>query len=60
MALEAKLNLVAVCLDKINAYCEIERDCIEAAIKANSYLHGLLPLFELLYIRGALELWYYD
>ena len=47
-------------LDNINAYGEIERNCIEAAIKANSYLQSLLPLFEQVYIRGAGELWYYD
>jgi len=27
---------------------------------ANPYLHSLLSLFELLYKRGAGELWYYD
>ena len=27
---------------------------------ANPYLHCLLPLFELLYNRGARELWYYE
>ncbi len=60
MALEAKPNLAASSLDNFNAYGEIERDCIEAAIKANPYLHNLLPLFELLYRRGAGELWYND
>ena len=39
-------------LDAINAYGEIERECIEAAIKANPCLHRLLPLYELLYKRG--------
>jgi len=48
MALEAKLNLVATSLNNIHAYGEIERDCIEAAIKTNPYLQSLLPLFELL------------
>ena len=33
--------------------------CIEAAIKANPYLHMLLPLYELLYKRGEGVPWYY-
>jgi hypothetical protein len=53
MALEAKPNLDAASLDKINAYGDIVRCCIEAAIMANPYLHSLVPLFELLYMRGA-------
>jgi len=60
MALEAKPNLVAVCLDNINAYGDIERECIDAAIRANPYRHPFLPLFELLYKKRARDLWYYD
>jgi len=60
MAMEARPNLAAANLDASNAFDEIERDCIEAAIKANPYLHSLLPLFEMLYRKGAGELWYYD
>jgi hypothetical protein len=44
-------------MDNVNAYVEIERECIQAAIKASPYLHSLLPLFELMYKRGAGELW---
>jgi hypothetical protein len=60
MAMEAKLTLARASLDAINAYGEIERECIESAIKANPYLHSLLPLYELLYKRGEGVLWYYD
>jgi hypothetical protein len=60
MALEAKPNLAATNRDNISAYGEIERDCIEAVVKANPYLQSLLPLFQLLYRRGAGELWNYD
>ncbi len=47
-------------MDAINAYGDIERECIEAAIRANPYLHRLLPLYELLYKRGEGVLWYFD
>jgi hypothetical protein len=60
MALEVKLKLAGASLDCINAYGEIERECIEAAIRANPYLQLLLPLLELLYKRGEGVLWYYD
>ena len=50
MALEAKPNLAAASLDNINAYDEIERDYIQAAILANPYQHNLLTLFEVLYM----------
>ena len=60
MAMEAKPALAGASLDATNAFGEIERECIEAAIKANPYLHRLLPLFELLYKKGEGVLWYYD
>jgi hypothetical protein len=53
MAIEAEPNLAATSLDATNtATCEIERECPEAAIRANLYLHRLLPMFEMLYKRG--------
>ena len=60
MATKAKSHLVVANLDAINAYGEIERICIEAAIWASPNLKRLLPLFEPLYKKGARELWYYD
>ena len=58
--MEAKPTLVGASLDAINVYGEIERKCIEAAIKANPYLNMLLPLYETLYKRGEGLLSYYD
>ena len=55
--MKAKLNLAAASLDASNAFGEIKRDCINAAIKANPYLHRLLPLFEMLYMKEAGEIW---
>jgi hypothetical protein len=52
MAMEAKPAMAGASLDAINAYGEIDRDCIEVAIRANPYLHRLLPLYELLYKKG--------
>jgi len=40
MVMKAKPSLVGASLDAMNAYGEIERECIEAAIKANPYLHS--------------------
>jgi hypothetical protein len=60
MAMEGKPHLAGASLDGINAYGEIERDCIEAALRANPFLHNLLPLFDLLYKKGEGVLWFYD
>jgi hypothetical protein len=59
MAIEANPHLEAASLDAIKAYEEIERECIEAAFRANPYLQRLLFFFELLYKKVAGELWYY-
>ena len=47
-------------MDGIDAYIEIKRECIEAALKANPYLHCLIPLFELMFKHGSEETWFYD
>ena len=60
MAMEVNPTLAASSLDVSNAIGEIERECIEAAIRADTYMHRLLPLFELLYKHGEGVLWYYD
>ena len=60
MAMEVKPALAAASLDAINAYGDIERECIEVAIRANPYFQRLLPLYELMYKRGEGILWYYD
>ena len=48
MAMEVNPVLAGASLDASNAFGEIERECIEATIRADPYLHRLLPLFELL------------
>jgi hypothetical protein len=53
-------RLIRACLGAINAFGEIERECIKAALLANPSLHTLIPLFEMIYERGSGELWYYD
>jgi hypothetical protein len=60
MALESNGNLSAACLDGINAFGEINLECIRAAIMANPNLHILLPMFEMLYERDSGELFHYD
>ncbi len=60
MAMETNKSLAVACLDGINAFGEIERACIRAALEANPSLHMLIPMFEMLYERGAGQLWYYD
>ena len=42
MAMKAKTTLVGASLDAISAYGDIERECIEAAIKAKPYIHRLI------------------
>jgi hypothetical protein len=58
MDLEARLSLACASLNNINAYGEIERECIDAAITSSPYIHSRLPLFDLVYKRGACELCY--
>jgi hypothetical protein len=52
MAMEVKPTLTGASLDAINAYGEIERECIEAVIMANPYIHKLLPMYELMFKQG--------
>jgi hypothetical protein len=60
MAMKSNGRLSAACLDDINVFGEIDRNCIRAAIMANSFIHFLLSLFEMRYERGSGEFWFYD
>jgi hypothetical protein len=51
--MESNGSLLAACLDGINTFGEIERDCISAALEANTSLRILIPMFEMLYERGS-------
>ena len=53
-------RLSAAFLDVINAFGEIEHECIHAALLANPSMHMFFPLFEMFYERGSGDLWYYD
>ena len=52
MAMESNESMAAACLDGINAFGEIERECVRAALEANPSLHMRIPMIEMLYERG--------
>jgi len=58
--MEAELDLARACLDASNAFGDMERPSIRAALEADVALHPLIPLYDVLYPRGQGELWYYD
>ena len=60
MAMQSNKSLAVACLDGINDFREIERDCIRAALKAKPSMHMLIPMLEMLYERGDGQLWFYD
>ena len=58
--MEAKPDLARNSLEASNAFGDLERPCIRAALEANVAFHPLIPLYDVLYTRGSDELWYYD
>jgi len=60
MALQSNGNLSSVCLDSINVFGEMKKDCIRVVLLVNISLHLLFPLFTILYERGSGDMWYYD
>ena len=58
--MEAEPDLARACLDANNAFGDLERPCIRAALEANVALHPLIPLYDVLYTRGSGVLWFYD
>jgi hypothetical protein len=58
--MEAEPDLARAYLDAINAFGDMERPCIRAALATNIFLHPLIPLYGVLYTRGIGEMWYYD
>ena len=60
MAMESNGMISATCIDAINAFGEIERDGIHAALLANPSMHLPIRLFEIIDEQGSGELWYYD
>ena len=45
-AMESKKTLPAACVNGINAFGEIERDCIHAALEKNPSLYMLIPILK--------------
>jgi hypothetical protein len=58
--MEADPELARATLEAINAFGDLERPCIRAALLSNVLLHPLILLFDVLYTRGSGELWFYD
>ena len=49
--------LARATLDAINAFGDLERPFIRAALLAHVLLHPLIPLYDVLYTWGSGELW---
>ena len=49
--MEAEPDLARVCLDASNAFGDLERPCIRAALETNVAHHPLIPLYDVLYTR---------
>jgi hypothetical protein len=54
--MEAEPDLARAYLDAINAFVDLERLCIRAALLADILLHPLTPLYDAIYTRGCGEL----
>ena len=53
-------DLARATLDVSNAFGDMERPCIRAALETNVALHPLIPMYDVLYTRCKGELWFYD
>ena len=58
--MEAEPDLARSCLDDSNAFGDLERPCIRAALEANVALNPLIHMYDVLYTRGQGPLWFYD
>jgi hypothetical protein len=58
--MEVEPDPTRACLDANNAFGNLERPCIRAALEADVALHPIIPLYDVFYSRGKGELWYYD
>ena len=58
--MEAESGLARSCLDATNAFGDLERPCIRAALEAKIALHPLIPFYDVLYTKGSGQLCYYD
>ena len=58
--MEVELDFGRAHLDVANACGDLKRLCIRVALTANISLHHLIHLYDIMYIKGSGELWYYD
>ncbi len=58
--MEADPKFAQAVMDAINGFNELERLAMRAALVADTRLHCLLPLFDMLYTDRDGELWYFD
>ena len=54
--MEAEPDLARTCLDASNAFGDMERPCLRAALEADVALHPLIPLYDVMYSKGQGEL----
>jgi len=56
VVMEAEPAYARACLDVSNAFGDLERPCIRAALEVDVALHPLIPLYDVLYTRGKDEM----
>ena len=60
VTMEADLAFAQSVMDVINGFNELERQATRAAIVADTRLHCIIPLYDMLYTDRDGELWYFD
>ena len=58
--METEPDLARETFDANNAFGDLERPCIRAALEANVALHPLIPMYDVLHTKGMGEIWFYD
>jgi len=60
VAMEADPEFAQAVMDSINGFNELERQAMRAPLVADTRLHCLLPLFDMMHTNMDGELWYFD
>ena len=58
--MDVDLAFAHAVMDDIDGFNELERQAMRAAIVADTRLHCILPLYDMVYPVGEGELWYFD
>jgi hypothetical protein len=58
--MEADPSFAPAIMDAINGLNEMERHAMRAAIVADTRMHGILPLYDMMYTDIVGELWCFD